>query len=51
MRRERGAEMHILFVADADSRYGASHSMFQMVTALGRIDPSMKRSVVLTMDS
>lgn len=43
--------MHVLFVADADSKYGASHSMLQMVAALGRIDPSMKRSVVVTKNS
>lgn len=43
--------MHILFVADGDSKYGASTSMYQMVSELKNIDKEMKVSVVLTPES
>ena len=40
--------MHILFVADDDDKYGASHSMYQMIKELLRIDDKIKISVILT---
>lgn len=43
--------MHILLVADADSRYGASHSMYQMTSELLKLDKGLKISVVLPRNS
>ena len=40
--------MHILFVADGDDKYGAPHSMYQMIEELLKIDNKIKISVVLT---
>lgn len=43
--------MHILFIADGDSKYGASTSLIQLVSELKKIDDSLKISVVITKNS
>lgn len=40
--------MHILFVADGDDKYGASHAMYQLVSRLLELDDTIKISVLLT---
>lgn len=40
--------MHILFTSDSDDQYGASHSMYQTVSALLAVDSRLQISVVLT---
>lgn len=43
--------MHILFVADGDDKYGAPHSLFQMVSELLKIEKSIRISVIVTKNS
>lgn len=43
--------MHVLFVADTDSKYGTFHSLFGLVRALKKTDNSLKISIVLTRHS
>lgn len=43
--------LHVLFVADADSKYGAPNSLFGLVRALKKKDNSLKISIVLTRHS
>lgn len=43
--------MHILYVADGDSKYGAPHSLFQLISEIKKIDPSIKVSIALTKNS
>lgn len=43
--------MHILFVADGDDKYGAPHSLFQMVSELLKIDNAIRISVIVTKNS
>ena len=40
--------MHVLFVADGDSKYGAPRSMYQLIENLVFYDENIKVSVVLT---
>ena len=40
--------MHILFVADADSKYGAQNSLLGLVKSLKRVNDSLKISIVVT---
>lgn len=40
--------MHILFVADGDSKYGAQNSLMGLVRSLKILDPNLRISVVLT---
>ena len=37
--------MHILYVADGDSKYGAPNSLLQLVSEIRKIDNSLKVSV------
>ncbi len=43
--------MHILYVADGDSKYGAPNSLFQLVSEIRKIDSTLKVSVVVTKNS
>ena len=43
--------MHVLIIADGDSRYGASKSMLQMTTELLSMYRDLKVSIVLKKDS
>lgn len=43
--------MHILFVADGDSKYGAPHSLYQMVAELVKLVEDIEISIVLTKQS
>ena len=43
--------MHILFVADGDSKYGALHSLYQMVAELVKLVEDIEISIVLTKQS
>lgn len=43
--------MHILYVADGDSKYGAPNSLLQLVSEIRKIDSTLKVSVVVTKNS
>lgn len=43
--------MHILYVADGDPKYGARHSLLQLVSEIKKTDPSIKVSIALTKNS
>ena len=40
--------MHILFVADGDNKYGASHALYLLIKRLLELDDTIKISVILT---
>lgn len=39
--------MHILYIADSDTRYGAFHSLFQLVSEMKKIEDTIQISVVV----
>ncbi len=43
--------MHVLFVADGDSKYGALNSLIQLVTELKRMNSELRITVALTRQS